>query len=595
MDQRAIPSQDCQEAIYSENVMDFILPYNGNLQMANEKYLPDCIQRINQRYIVAHYYAPSFTEYLAGFTTSYSFIPKCYAIMQKPSEGTEAAKNSEQAMEAMGIGRIRRLPYLDLLGSGVLIGFLDTGIDYQHEVFRNADGSSRIYSIWDQTDKTGTAPAGFSYGAEYTKEDIDRALASNDPYSIVPEQDEDGHGTFAAGAAAGNIDRDRDFSGAAPQAGIVMVKLKQAKQYLKQFYVIPDNAQCYQETDLALGVEYLIAAARRAERPIVICMTLGTNSGGHNGAGILDEILNGHSGEAGVCIVSSTGNELGYSLHYHSINVPSGNVPSGTNIPYEEVELRIGERVEGFTMELWATSLNLYSISVVSPTGEIIGKIPGRGNRTQKMNFLFEDTRIYLDYYMVETRTGEQLILIRVFQPVMGIWKFQIYTEQEFGGTFDIWLPVSEFVSRDTYFLRSDPDITITDPGNTNGIITIASYRIADKSIYLHSGRGFTRNGRIKPDVAAPGVDIYGPLPGNRFGLKNGGSPAAALAAGACALLLEWGVVEGHRSGIETAEIKRMLKGGAEREGLTFPSPEWGFGRLDLYGAFEELRIVVNM
>lgn len=585
MDQREIAQEDCREEIYSEDVLDFFLTYNGNLQSVRERYAPDCIQRVNQKYVVGHYNVPYITEYNAGFTANYSSIPKCYAIMQEPAGDAEAARTSEQILEIMGIGRLRRLPYLDLFGNGVLIGFLDTGIDYQNDVFINPDRTSRIYAIWDQTNQEGTAPLGFSYGAEYTREDINRALASEQPYSVVPERDEDGHGTFVAGVAAGNIDRANAFSGIAPQAGIVMVKLKQAKRYLRDFYVIPDGPACYQETDLALGVEYLVETARRANRPMVICMTLGTNSGGHDGTGILDEILNGHSGDPGICVVGSTGNEAGYALHYHG---------AGGNGAYEEVELRVGERENGFTMELWATSLNLYSVSVVSPTGEIISRIPGKGNHTQRMNFLFEDTRIYLDYYMVETRSGEQLILMRVYQPVPGIWKFQIYTEQEFGGNFDIWLPVHEFVKSDTYFLRSDPDITITDPGNAQGPITAASYRTSDKSIYLHSGRGFARNGRPKPDIAAPGVEIYGPLPGGRFGLKNGGSSAAALTAGACALLLEWGVVMKRRPEIETAEIKRLLKGGAEREGITYPSREWGFGRINLYDAFEELRIVVN-
>ena len=236
-----------------------------------------------------------------------------------------------------------------------------------------------------------------------------------------------------------------------------------------------------------------------------------------------------------------------------------------------------------------------------------------------------------------------------------------------------MWLPVRNFLKEGTYFLRPDPDITITDPGNTAIPITVASYRVADRAIYLHSGRGYTRDGAIKPDIAAPGVDIYGPAPGigrprpqrdaepvgkgstagtapelqedavrnvgtelqvdaarnvgtelqenaagnvstdlqedvtenavgnaaaglqvARYTVQSGGSAAAALAGGACALLLEWAIRLGRRPNMDTVEIKRLLKGGAGRSGIVYPNREWGFGTLDLYGAFEELRIVVN-
>ena len=466
---------DCREAIYGENTVEFFIQRYRPLEEIKEKYGFDCIKPVNSDYAVAYLQSSRLTSFGLGFANVYGAVPKCYALTNGGRENSLAGeRDSAPALEAIGVAQLRRLPYLDLYGNGVMIGFVDTGIDYTHPAFRNSDGTSRIYSIWDQTVQDGTPPDDFGYGQEYTREDINRALASPEPAEQVPETDESGHGTFVAGVAAGNIEREDGFSGVAPQADIVMVKLKQAKQYLRDLYFIPPGAECYQETDLAFGVEYLAKAAARANKPLVICVTLGTNSGGHDGAGILDEILDGYAGGYNNCVIASTGGEAGYGLHYHSL---------GTEGEYEEVELRVGEMEQGFTMEFWATSLNQYSVSVISPTGELISREMNRRNHSQTMNFLFEDTRIFLDYFMAETRSGTQLIVMRVQRPTPGIWRFLVYQDQEFGGSFDIWLPVHDFLQEDTYFLRPNPDITITDPGNTHRLITASSYRISDRSL----------------------------------------------------------------------------------------------------------------
>lgn len=584
MDQQIGILTDCREQIFSEETLDFFLRYSGSLELANERYRPDCIQRINQDYVIAHYNASVANIYSMSFGESYGAIPKCYTTMEQ-SRIEDGIYSSNQVLEAMGVSRLRRLPSLDLYGNETLIGFLDTGIDYQNPLFRNPDGTSRIASIWDQTVQDGTTPQGFEYGAEYTREQLNLALSSQEPLSVVPEQDTNGHGTFVAGLAAGNISRETDFSGVAPQAQIVMVKLKQAKRYLREYFVIPEGVDCYQETDLVQGARYLMEVAKRERKPLVICITAGTNSGGHDGIGIFDEILNELAGKTGVAVVTTTGDEAGYALHYQE---------TGSDMEYEEVELRTGEREPGFTLELWASSLNLYSVEILSPTGELISRTIRRGNQSQRLDFVFEPTIIYLNYYMVESRSGEQLIQLRIYEPTPGIWRFRVFTEQEFGGSFNIWLPVHKFLQNDTYFLRANPDITITGPGNAVKPITTASYRVSDKSISLYSGRGFTRSGRIKPDIAAPGVAVYGPLPGEGYSIRSGGGLAAALTAGACALLLEWAITMGRRPEIDNSEIKRLLKGGAEKEGILYPSREWGFGRLNVYDAFEELRIVAN-
>ena len=185
----------------------------------------------------------------------------------------------------------RHSPISDSSGTGILIGFLDSGIDYRHPAFRKADGTTRIAALWDQSDSTGIAPEGFSYGSEYQEDAINQALFSEEPYRIVPSHDFDGHGTAVAGIACGSADPEADFTGAAPDSTLAVVKLKPAKQYLRDYFLIPDDATAFQENDLMLGIRYLIDTAIRLRMPLVICISLGSNQGSHTGNTPLEEVL----------------------------------------------------------------------------------------------------------------------------------------------------------------------------------------------------------------------------------------------------------------------------------------------------------------
>ena len=186
---------------------------------------------------------------------------------------------------------MQNYPTLRLMGEGVMIGFLDTGIDYRNPVFQNIDGSTRIAGLWDQTIQTGNAPKAFDYGSEYREEMLNEALRSEDPLSIVPTTDTNGHGTYLASIAAGNADVNTQFLGAAPEAILGIVKLKEAKNYLRDFYLIREDAVCYQENDIMAGLKYLNDLAENEGLPLVLCIALGTNFGGHNGTTLLSRIL----------------------------------------------------------------------------------------------------------------------------------------------------------------------------------------------------------------------------------------------------------------------------------------------------------------
>ena len=184
----------CREKILSQDFRDFIIP---NYRLDQELVYPKsqiCVQSLGFGYRVA-YVDQSLGEELSIAAYGYNSIPNCYALLDM------------EAMNETGISVLQNYPGLNLRGKGIMIGFLDTGIDYENTIFRNIDGSSRITAIWDQTDQNGQPPDTFTYGSEYTNNQINQALKSDNPKEIVPVSDENGHGTFLASVAAGGEKR----------------------------------------------------------------------------------------------------------------------------------------------------------------------------------------------------------------------------------------------------------------------------------------------------------------------------------------------------------------------------------------------------
>ena len=502
---------------------------------------------------------------------SYNSIPKCYAPL------------SMETLNQAGILPIQNYPTLQLKGEGVLIGFLDSGIDYENDVFRNIDGTTRIAAIWDQTVQSGTPPEGFAYGSEYSREMIDAALRSDDPISMVPSTDESGHGTYAASIAAGGANAAEQFLGAAPEASIAMVKLKQAKEYLRDYYFIPRSAICYQETDLMLGLKYLNDLADRLGLPLVICITTGTSMGGHIGTLPFPYLIEGYSTRANRITVIGTGNEADKRHHYY--DVIAGSTDSRT------VELRVGENVSGFSLELWSDIPNVFSISMISPSGESTSRIPFRVGAGAEIDFLFEKTKVSVDYRLLVEKSTSELVFFRFQAPAPGIWKIIVEPLSSIDGNFHMWLPLTEFLSGEVYFLESDPYYTLTAPANTSSPVIVSWYNGNTGAVSQASGRGYTRTRNINPDITAPGVDVRGALPGGRFSSRSGSCVSAAVTAGAVALMLEWLIYDQDVPGIDSYQIKSLLILGAVRPRIMeYPNREWGYGQLNLYNTFETMR-----
>ncbi len=563
-------NRDCKSKILSESYWDFLIPnYRENriTPLEEGKY---CFQSADFDYRVL-YVDSEGREPISFYTYGYHSVPNCYALLNMES------------LDAAGITAVQNLPALEVMGSGILIGFVDTGIDYQNSVFRNLDGSTRIVGIWDQTIQEGTPPPGLDYGSEYRREQIDEALKSGEPKEVVPSRDEQGHGTYLASVAAGSADVENRFLGAAPEAAIAMVKLKPAKQYLKDFYAIAPDALCYQENDILLGLKYLNQLAAELDMPLVLCIALGTNFGGHAGFTLLSSSLDLYAYLTNRAVVTGTGNEAAERHHYYHRFTDEQETAAA--------EIRVGSEVTGFSAEIWARLPDVVTLSLVSPSGERTRPISLRQGQKYHLVFTFDGTEVLVEYRLLLENEDSQLIFLRFQTPAEGVWRLELLPVQRALGNVHIWLPVQEFLSGEVFFLEADADMTLTEPGTARMAMTAAYYNAKDNGVDIHSGRGYTRNDMIKPDFAAPGTTVTGAGRDGRFTERTGSSGAVGITAGAAALLMEWLLDQPGTVGVNSIQIRNILVlGTGQRDFMDYPNREWGYGTLNLYQSLDRLR-----
>nr|WP_295272537.1 S8 family peptidase [uncultured Blautia sp.] len=565
-----IPGAQSENPAQSQRFGDFIVKYMQNVKDTMELFPGTSFQAINEIFGVLYVPLESMGE-LEVTGTSYNSIPKCYTYMDMEAAG------------ASGITRLHDHPYLKLRGKGTAVAVIDSGIDYQNAVFRNA-GGSRIVYLWDQSLEDGTDIAGTEvpYGRLFRKNDIDQALASEDPFSVVPSRDTNGHGTALAGIAAGNMVPGENFTGAAPEATLIIIKVKPAKQYLRNFYLYPPDAEVFQENDVMMAIAYAISWAKKLEMPLSICLGIGSSQGAHLGTNALSQYVDYVANFSQVSVSVAAGNEG--NTRNHSTGIFSQE--------REQIvtELRVAEREQGFTVEFWGEPPEIYELSIQSPTGEILEVSSSIGSRTQELSFVFVETKVYVNYILIERQTGYSLVYIRFFHPASGIWKIFTQARNRQNVQFHMWLPVEGLISQDTYFLEPSPYTTVTAPGDARNSITATAYQHRDGSIYIAAGRGYTPDGMITPHLAAPGVNVKVPLVRGDFGTRSGTSISAAQMSGIAALLFEWAIIRDNQPFFTGSSVKYYLQRGARREeNMQYPNPEWGYGKVDLYHTFELL------
>ncbi|HAT4126103.1 TPA: S8 family peptidase [Clostridium perfringens] len=437
----------------------------------------------------------------------------------------------------------------NLTGEGILVGFLDTGIDYTHNAFKDADGNTRIEYIYD-----------LENGVVYDKNKINEALKSEDPFSIVPEIDLSGHGTHVAGIACAGGNINFDNYGVAYKSSIAMVKITGE-----------NSLRAALSTQLMRGLKFLMDKSNEINKPLVVNISLSTNDGSHNGSSLLEKYIQTFTQLQKAVIVVAAGNE-GNSAHH----------VGGEMKKEEDLDLNIGEGEKGIILDFYKPVLVDVSVEVISPTGVSTG--PMELSESYKERFVGrEKIVVYSTGPKPFDIQGQTTISILPLGDTItsGGWRIIVRKLNNYEGYFDIWLPIAEGLNERTRFLQPDVYNTLGIPATVEGVISVGSYNFLNNNLSAFSGRGVVRpEWLIKPDLVAPGENILSTVEEQGFDTKSGTSMAAPQVAGICALLFEWGIIRNNDPFLYGERIKYYLIKGAKRTifGEAYPNPDLGYG-----------------
>lgn len=480
-------------------------------------------------------------------------------INESISENTSGNIGSGQT--GHGIGGIADNGIQYLSGKGVITAIIDTGIDIYSSEFRNADGSTRILDIYDQT-----------LQREYSAADIDAFIGkdrnvytrdiSQEENEGIPAFDNIQHGTNVAVIACGK-------SGVAYESDIIVVKMGYSY-----------NNQFPRTTSLMDAIDYIIRKAMEYNRPVAINISYGMNYGDHNGNTLLESYINAAASGYKCSICIGSGNEADKAVHY------GGTIK---NAQTDTVEIAVGEYQSSIDIQIWKYYWDDIRVTLISPDGtERVIVTHGKISRytlggTNVISLSGEPSpyNLYQEIYINLQLQGSYI--------TSGIWKIQLYGENVRQGTYNIWLPASVSLNGATGVIRPVAYDTITIPATAGGCISVGAYNSYTGAYAAFSGRGSALTdvltAGIKPDILAPGVDISirrDTRQGVVYTSVTGTSYATPFVTGAAALLMQWGIVMGNDRFMYGEKLKAYLRSGARQlDGVTqTPNPVTGYGAL---------------
>ncbi|MDR3598648.1 S8 family peptidase, partial [Clostridium sp.] len=309
---------------------------------------------------------------------------------------------------------------------------------------------------------------------------------------------------------------------------------------------------------------------------------LGSNLGSHKGNGILEQFIDSISRRSGITVVTGSGNQ-GAGGYHSSGAIPQVNVS-------RTIQLFMSQEQKNIIAEIWIDTPNIMSLEIISPSGENTGKVRALIKGINTYSFLFENTTILINSYFPEEITGDQSFTIRFRNIKEGIWKLRLTGESILDGKFNAWIPGVGVSVEGTSFIPSDPYGTIINPSTSGYTITAAAYNQNNDNVVEYSGMAFLDDYIDIIDVAAGGVNALTVAPNNTTAVVNGTSVAAAILAGVCAMLFEWGIVEGNDPNIYSQTIKTYIQRGVtQRSGDIYPNAQWGYGILNVVKIFQNM------
>lgn len=539
-----------------ENVWELIVKYSGTLEAVRQT-------------------ARSVTELLNGYAVIVIEEERIGQLAQLPEvEFIEKPKKlyfqTDVDRQVSCIDIVQDMP-LSLRGKGTLIGIVDSGIDYENAEFRNEDGTTRIVSLWDQS-VNGRPPAGYLAGTEYTREQIDAALATEDKEvrrQMVKTSDVSGHGTAVAGIAAGNGrgSEGRRFRGAAPEAELIIVKMG-----------APREGGFPRTTELMRGVDYIVRKAVELRRPVAINISFGNTYGSHDGTSLVERFLNDIADMWKNVICIGSGNEGASAGHV------SGKVRRQIS---ETVELAVQQREPALSIQIWKSYVDEMGVSVISPSGRQAGPFY---EFLGAQRYILGDTELLIYYGEPKPYSVKQEIYLSLLPGKQyiesGVWKIVLTPGRIVDGEYQMWLPTQSSLNMGTAFLQPNSMSTLTIPSTASLAVTVAAYDARTFSYADFSGRGpagmYEGENVLKPDIAAPGVRVTAPVPGGGYQSFSGTSFAAPFVTGSAALLMEWGIVRGNDPYLYGEKVKAYLRKGAKQLAgyERWPNALLGYGAL---------------
>jgi len=569
----------CREAYISEEYVTLFIKYTGDFNSLVNELEYVCAVKVSEGAYIASVRTANYTDFINRFNNifniDFSFPYTLSAI---------------EPVEAANITQFHGETYLNLTGKGTVAAIIDTGIDYLNPQFQNPDGTTRIIGIWDQTIESNNNddPIAF-FGTVYSQDEINRAIqVSNqggNPYDIVPSRDELGHGTNVAGlVGARGLN---NVIGSAPECEFLIVKLKEFKTSNLKLAGINDrrSTPIFEGIDIYIAMRFVINYnPSPSTKPMSILISAGTNWGGHEGITSIEEDINFFSTRKGLIFVTNTGNQGASLTHGYGRFLKSNTI--------QNLEIIVGSNENNLVLMLWVQRPDVISIEIISPSGEIAKPIQSGlvSSKFEQVNLILENSIINIAFLSPEFASGNESIYITIKNPKAGLWQLRLKGDYIVNGVYNLWLPQRPLIQLTTRVINPNPYITLQAPANAQKSITTSFYNQNNNTIAVESGRGFTADNRVKPNLTTGGVMALTTGLNNETTLLSGGSVAGAVLCGATLLLLEWGIILGNDPNIYgPTAISYFTRGTSKRSGDIYPNPQWGYGLLNILQMFQNM------
>lgn len=572
------------------NTWKLILFYNGSLEEIQKEIPFSFIPLLGNFAIlfIQEKYLPAFLAYPQVL----------YVELSRPIYENALTGIASSCLPDYNIITGRNVNETTLTGKGTVIAILDSGVDYIHPDFRNADGSTRILAYWDQSlpfiHNHFSINNPYNLGIIFSEEDLNQLLTGANNFSffdssiptalgsasesLSPSEDSSGHGTHIAGICAGNgrVSNGKN-QGVAPESSLIVVKLKN------------DASSVYSDyANLMMAVDFAVRFTNSLFLPLSINISYGSNDGSHTGNSLLELFMEQVSFYGKNIISVATGNE-GRTRRHASLNIGSSLTKSSYK---KSLSFTIAPGERSLYLEIWQVFADDFSYELLAPSGSQSFTFPATPGI---YTYMIADTTIYLT---INNPTPYQPFrqYFLSFSPntsfiPSGTWTLRITsipTGKIVDGRLQFWLPSKDATNSATGFTTPSSDMTFTIPSTASSVISVSGYDSSLDIFASFSGQGFSNIMHTKPDLCAPAVNILSTAPGGGYTIQTGTSMASPFVAGAAALLMQYGIVQGNDPFLYGEKLKAYLWKSARALPAfsEYPNEKIGWGALCVKNIF---------